>query len=75
MAQVVSMSKAELIRGLKSLTREELDEIADEIDQLRGGDLTERERSLVRDRVKAYRANPDDTVDLDDAVAEILGKR
>ena len=66
------MSKAELFQQLESLSREDLDEVAGRIDQLRGADLTGEERALLRSRITEYRKDPDDVVDLDNAVAEIL---
>lgn len=65
------MSKSELLEQLATLSRQELDEVADRVDSLRGGDVTAEERALVRERVAQYRAHPDDLSDLDDAVKEI----
>src|SRR5688572_30718956 len=57
---VLHMSKSELLEQLAALSREELDEVADRVDSLRGGDITPDERTLIRDRISDYRANPND---------------
>jgi hypothetical protein len=69
------MSKSELLQKLESLSREDLEEVAERVDQLRGVGLTEKERALVRDRIIVYRKNPEDLIELDDAVSDILNNR
>ena len=69
------MSKAEIIQELAVLSREDLEDVADRVDELRGGACSAQERAVVRDRLAAYRQNPDDVTGLDEAVADILGSR
>jgi hypothetical protein len=66
------MSKADLLANLETLSPEDLDEVAERLDQLRGSIVTEQEFQLVRARVEHYQKNPTDISSLDDAVAEIL---
>ena len=69
------MSKAELLLELGTLSHEDLDEVAERLDQLRGRDVTEEERTLVRSRLAEYRKDPADLIDLDTAVREILNSQ
>ncbi len=68
------MSKSELLQQLQSLSREDLDEVAERVDQLRGADLSAKERKLVRDRITEYRNGPEGVIDLDVAVSDILSR-
>lgn len=69
------MSKAEIIQELAVLSREDLEEVADRVDELRGGAFSAKERAVVRDRIAEYRKNPDDVTGLDEAVDDILQSR
>ena len=69
------MSKSELLQQLATLSREDLDDVAERVDELRGAPLTTQERTILRERVAHYRANPADIVDLDDAIFEIRGRK
>jgi hypothetical protein len=66
------MSKSELLLELETLSRRELDEVAEKVDELRGAPLTPDERALIRDRVTHYRNNPNDIIALNDAISDIL---
>ncbi len=69
------MIKAELFEQLEGLSPDELTEVADRIEALRGGNLSAAERTLLESRLAMYRSNPEGVVDLDEAVSEILGRR
>ena len=72
---LVVMSKSELLQQLATLSREDLDDVAERIDELRGAPLSQNEQMLIRERVAHYRANPHDVVDLDEAISEIRGQK
>jgi hypothetical protein len=67
------MSKAQMLQVLTTLSREELDDIAERVDELRAGKVSHAEHALVRDRVAEYRKHPADVFSLDETLGEISG--
>src|ERR1051325_1738696 len=51
---LVVRSKSELLQQLATLSREELDDVAERIDELRGAPLSQNEQMLIRERVAHY---------------------
>lgn len=71
----VAMSKSELLLQLATLSREDLDDVAERIDELRGAPLSRQEQMLIRERVANYKANPNDVIDLEDALSDIRSRK
>jgi hypothetical protein len=73
------MSKAELFQQLETLTREDLDELSDRVQQLRFGeeedDLLPEDKAILERRVAEYKKNPNDVVDLNVVVDELLKQK
>ena len=70
------MSKAELFQELETLSPEELDQVAERVDKLRfpedESELSAEQLAMIRARIEHYEKNPDQVVDGEAAVAEIM---
>jgi hypothetical protein len=70
------MSKAEIIHQLETLTREELDEVAERVDALRFADdddeLSPEHRAILEERLANFKGTPEEGEDVEVVVARIM---